>query len=1058
MNHRVFTTIKIGLGIATAALIFTACQQAMEPKPPTTAEPRVIRSIEDVALTLDSPVASKVIDVATNFDDPDVKEGDHLTFTAKSSAIAIVTVAVNGSKITVTAVGPGSAKVTVTATDKDKLTAEDTFKVTVNPAQPPGPTEPTEQAPVAVGTIGAITLTVGAAPASVDVADSFNDPDGQALTYAARSSARTVATASVAGSTVTVAAVAQGTATITVTATDENSLTATQSFNVTVNAAQTTEQAPVAVGTISAITLTVGAAPASVDVAGYFNEPDGQALTYAARSSARTVATASVAGSTVTVAAVAQGTATITVTATDENSLTATQSFNVTVNAAQTTEQAPVAVGTISAITLTVGAAPASVDVAGYFNEPDGQALTYAARSSARTVATASVAGSTVTVAAVAQGTATITVTATDEVDNLTATQTFNVIVNPLPNRAPVAQGTISVPVLTVGAVAHQVDVASHFTDPDGDALTYKATSSAESVATVGVQGSTLAITPVDKGTATITVTATDPAGEMAMLSFSVTVNPSKLTLPHTEVLNPSGRSLTNELYTLELGTSSADVFVISTNTTTRPVTPNITRLDSGRRAEQISQPRPAASQPVPEPVWFRDLQELPAPRLGGLTDRRQYLAQAQSSVIEGQSFTFYERRDNDAFFPVPATVRKVTSAGTKTLAVWVADREWSATCFSIGRCLTQEMVDAIATRFLRSGTNNDIYDWVTTIFGVPWGSHRYSDLIPAEAADQIHILLLDIEGDGAGRYVGSFSPRHNFLRNPAHSIFRFSAERLIFFIDSPRLSEPDGPTWDITDSQPSKILDTLAHEFQHMIHFYQKVILQAVESETWLNEMVSEVTTDLIADKLRIPGPRGVAYNDPTAGGARNTRGRLPLYNVYNDRQVTAWRHDLKDYSINYALGAYLARTYGAALFREIVQNNRAGVAAIEAALASLGHSVSFADVLTNWAIANLLSDDTSAPLPYRYNSGTWFTSAVGGQTFRMGSINLFNYRYRNPVDPILDGQEGPWFWSLMFFNTLSPQPPHSNRYVTVGRTSSTVQLRINAPTGNRITVVVKE
>ena len=1083
MIHRVPKIVQLGLIIAKRILsprlsttlvlllfALTACQQAVDPDPPPpeTVAPRVIKPIEDVALTLASPSAIKTIDVATNFDDPDAKEGDLLTFTAKSSDVAIVTVSVDGSKITVTAVALGNADVTVTVTDKDRLTAADTFKVTVNPAPTPGPTE---QAPVAVGSISAITMTVGAAPATMDVAGYFNDPDGQTLTYSARSDAPTTATALAAGSMVTVFAVAQGTATITVTATDADNLTATQTFSVTVNPAPTpgpTEQAPVAVGSISAITMTVGAAPATMDVAGYFNDPDGQTLTYSARSDAPTTATALAAGSMVTVFAVAQGTATITVTATDADNLTATQTFSVTVNPAPTpgpTEQAPVAVGSISAITMTVGAAPATMDVAGYFNDPDGQTLTYSARSDAPTIATALAAGSMVTVFAVAQGTATITVTATDA-DNLTATQTFSVTVNPAlppPNRAPVAQGTVSVPELTAGAAAHQVDVASHFTDPDGDALTYKASSSATSVATVRVAGSALTITPVGQGTATITVTVTDPAGETAMLSFSVRVNsapPPRLTLPYTDVLNPSGRALTNELYELELGASAAEVFVISTNTTTRPVAPNIVRLDFGRQAEQISQPRPSVSLPGPEPAWLRELQLPPLQRSNALPGRKQRLAQVQSPVAVGDRDVFIEHRDHGVRVPVPATVRKVIRTGGTTLAVWVADREWSATCVVIGQCLNQGMVDALATRFLRPGANNDIYDWVTTIFGAPWGPHRYSNLIPPAAADQIHILLLDIEGDGAGNTFGYFFSLHNTLRDPAHAQSRYSAERLIFFMDSAILSIPEGATWDITDPDPSVVVRGLAHEFQHMIHYYQKLIRNDLptlpSSEAWLNEMASLVAEELFADKLRIPGPRGVASNDPTAGAARNTEGRLPLYNVYNDIQVTAWLGELPDYSINYALGAYLARTYGAELFRKIVQNDQAGVDAIEAALTSEGHSDSFADVLTNWAIANLLSDDDSAPRPYRYNSGTWFTSAVGGQTFRLGSINLFNYRYegRETTRPL----NGPYLFSLAQFNVEPAQQPHSNRYVDIGRTSGTVQLRINAPSGNRITVVVKE
>ena len=540
------------------------------------------------------------------------------------------------------------------------------------------------------------------------------------------------------------------------------------------------------------------------------------------------------------------------------------------------------------------------------------------------------------------------------------------------------------------------------------------------------------------------------------------TPTPTQPTDPRVETINPQGTALNNALYTLELGTASAEVFVISTNTTIGDAYPTIEWLDSGQRNEHASQPRSSVSQPVPEPVWLRDLQNLPPLRRSDESaDRYQRLAQAQSPVAVGNRFVFIETRANEVLVPVPATVRKVIRAGSTTLAVWVADREWWATCGTFGQCLSQEMVDAIATRFLRPGANNDIYDWVTAIFGAPWGAHRYSDLIPPEAAGQIHILLLDVEGDGASNILGYFTPFHSLQHDPAFPFTSASAERLIFFIDSAILSIPEGPTWEVTDRAPSAILDTLAHEFQHMIHYYQKLIVNELPlpppNEAWLNEMASEVTTDLIADKLGIPGPRGVAYNDPTAGAAGNTSDRLPRYNYWNEIQVTKWDGDLRNYSINYALGAYLARNYGgAALFREIVQNDRAGVAAIEAALATLGHDVSFADVLTDWAVANMLSDDTGAPHPYRYNSGTWFTSTVGGQTFRLGSINLFNYRYEGEETDV--PYDGPYLYQNLSEFTADRHPPHSNRYATLGRISGTVRLRITAPAGNRITVVVKE
>ena len=72
----------------------------------------------------------------------------------------------------------------------------------------------------------------------------------------------------------------------------------------------------------------------------------------------------------------------------------------------------------------------------------------------------------------------------------------------------------------------------------------------------------------------------------------------------------------------------------------------------------------------------------------------------------------------------------------------------------------------------------------------------------------------------------------------------------------------------------------------------------------------------DLVAGKLGLHGSRGVANDDGSAGEPGNSRGRLPRYNLWNDIQVSTWNGWLSNYSIAYALGAYLARTYGAELF----------------------------------------------------------------------------------------------------------------------------------------------
>ena len=89
-------------------------------------------------------------------------------------------------------------------------------------------------------------------------------------------------------------------------------------------------RAPETVGSISDRTMTAGQS-ATLDASSYFSDPDGDRLTYSARSSSSDVASAGVSGSTVTIDAVSQGTATIRVTATDPGGLSAEQSFTVTV-------------------------------------------------------------------------------------------------------------------------------------------------------------------------------------------------------------------------------------------------------------------------------------------------------------------------------------------------------------------------------------------------------------------------------------------------------------------------------------------------------------------------------------------------------------------------------------------------------------------------------------------------------------------------------------------------------------------------------------------------------
>ena len=439
--------------------------------------------------------AAATTDVTPYFTDPD---GDDLAYAATSSDAAVAEVSFEGGELTVAAVAKGRATVIVTATDTEGLTATQEFRVTV-PNRPP----------VAVGTIEGRTIEIDEL-GTVALSVYFTDPDGDDLAYAATSSAAAVAEVSVEGGDLTVAAVAKGAATVTVTATDTEGLTATQEFAVTVP-----NRPPLTTGSIEGQTIEVGEA-AAMELSQYFSDPDGDGLVYSAAASDAGVAGAAVKGGVLTVTAAAKGEATVTVTAADPEGLSATQEFVVTVP-----NRAPQSVGSIEERSLVIGES-ASLELSGYFEDPDGDDLAYSASSSDAALITVPVEGGTVTVEALARGRAVATVTAADS-EGLTASLEFTVAVA---NRAPRVVAPIERRTLEVGeSVA--IELSGHFEDPDGDALAYTADTSEESVVDVSVSGATVTVTALRKGEATVAVTATDTTGAegvSATQDFTVTV------------------------------------------------------------------------------------------------------------------------------------------------------------------------------------------------------------------------------------------------------------------------------------------------------------------------------------------------------------------------------------------------------------------------------------------------------------------------------------------------------------------------------------------------------
>jgi len=410
--------------------------------------------------------------------------------------------------------------------------------------------------------------------------------------------------------------------------------------------------------------------------------------------------------------------------------------------------------------------------------------------------------------------------------------------------------------------------------------------------------------------------------------------------------------------------------------------------------------------------------------------------------VVQGESHRFY--LDENGYSSTVATARKVVSVatvyGVKKLSVWVSDDSFGVGCPK-ARCVTQTMVDALANSFLKEGSDNDVYDWVSNVFGAEWGSNNHSNMISPN--NEMTILLTDIDNDNStnGGVLGYFYPKDNFKKE----VMSGSNERIMLYADGVLFANGNG-SWSMHDFWPKEMISTLAHEFQHMIHFYQKTTLRTADTtDTWINEMLSESTEDLIASKIQHTGSRGIDYRIGTAGNKGNILGRYPLFNAHNNISLTRWYGGVENYSVVNAFGAFLLRNYGGAkVLHDIVYNNFSDEKAIVKAVQQTpqGKGKVFNDLLREWGIAVFFSDNPylTETLPH-YNTGGYMPNQYNLSTYALGSINFFNYHPQ------------PQFYGEM--GTVQAQ---GNYYYKVGTGLTgdiTINLRLNGKT--EATLIVK-
>ena len=157
----------------------------------------------------------------------------------------------------------------------------------------------------------------------------------------------------------------------------------------------------------------------------------------------------------------------------------------------------------------------------------------------------------------------------------------------------------------------------------------------------------------------------------------------------------------------------------------------------------------------------------------------------------------------------------------------------------------TTETFQKLADKF------DSFYEKECAIFGSNVPTKQFGNIISISSDTPIYILCFDIDSDATyGNYSGTYGYfgsndmfTSSYISTVSSTVTYRSNQKQIFYVDSYF-------TQDMTDM----VVSTLAHEFQHMLHFvnknincYDQTTATSPECSTWFNEMQSMLAEELL-------------------------------------------------------------------------------------------------------------------------------------------------------------------------------------------------------------------
>ena len=215
------------------------------------------------------------------------------------------------------------------------------------------------------------------------------------------------------------------------------------------------------------------------------------------------------------------------------------------------------------------------------------------------------------------------------------------------------------------------------------------------------------------------------------------------------------------------------------------------------------------------------------------------------------------------------------------------------------------EEVDRDGLEYSAAIFDQQIYPRITSVFGSEWSPG---------VDDDRRVTILSGAIRGAGGY---FNSTDQYPR----AVFKYSNQREMVYINAASIGV----------GTPG-YLATLAHEFQHLVHWNQDA-----SEDTWVNEGLSELASSVAGFRAR--NLQAYADGAPTS--------------------LINWPLDSARIGASYRTAAlfmhYLSEHYGAKNgMRLLVETPEDGIEGVDEYLRKAGYEQTFRDVFRDWAVAN--------------------------------------------------------------------------------------------------------